>query len=91
MAAINSLTDAFVRSVEPPKSGAPAKYTDGLGMYLAVAPSGARSFRMDYRYAGKRKTMSFGAYPEVGLADARRRRDAARRVLDGGADPMAER
>jgi hypothetical protein len=46
---------------------------------------------MDYRFVGKRLTMSFGAYPEIGLAEARDGRDAARKQLANGPNPLAER
>jgi len=56
-----------------------------------VQPSGAKLWRWDYRYAAKRKTMSFGPYPEVGLAAARDACIDARRILRTGDDPMEMR
>ena len=46
---------------------------------------------MDYRYAGKRKTLSFGAYPAVSLKDARRKRDRAKELLANDIDPGAQK
>jgi len=48
-------------------------------------------WRYKYRYIGKQKRISLGRYPGVGLAEARRRRDDARRMLESGSDPLAER
>lgn len=86
-----ALTDTFVRQVK--HSGRPAgdKYTDGAGMYLLVKAAG-RYWRQDYAFAGKRKTLALGVYPEVSLAKARQRRDRARELLADGIDPgMAKR
>lgn len=60
------------------------KLTDGEGLYLTVMPNGSRYWRMNYRHLGKQKTLSFGVWPEVGLADAREQRDAARRLMARG-------
>ncbi|MFD0849639.1 tyrosine-type recombinase/integrase [Sphingosinicella sp.] len=65
----------------------PFKLTDGDGLYLLVLPSGGRYWRMNYRYLGKQKTLALGVWPGTGLAEARERRDAARKVLADGNDP----
>lgn len=65
------------------------KLTDGEGLYLLVRPNGSKLWRMKYRYAGKEKLLSFGAYPAVSLADARLRRAKAKVVLGEGGDPGA--
>jgi integrase len=67
----------------------PQKLADGGGLYLLVQPNGAKYWRLDYRFAGKRKTLAVGVYPDVSLSDARERREAARKVLANGADPNA--
>ncbi len=69
----------------------PLKLADGGGMYLLVKPDGSRYWRLDYRFGGKRKTLALGVYPEVGLREARRRREAARAQLKSGQDPAAAR
>jgi integrase len=69
----------------------PVKLTDGSGLYLLVQPNGSRWWRFDYRFGGKRKTLGMGVYPEVGLADARARRDDTRRLLAQGVDPGVQR
>lgn len=62
------------------------KYADGDGMYLYVKTSG-KYWRLDYRFAEKRKTLALGIYPEVSLAKARKRRAEARELLAEGIDP----
>ena len=68
----------------------PYKLADSDGLYLLVTPAGARCWRMNYRHLGKQKTLAFGVWPDLGLAEAREQRDAARKVLARGDDP-AER
>ena len=68
----------------------PRKLTDEKGLYLLVNRVG-KYWRMDYRFAGKRKTMALGVFPEVSLAAARKARDQARQMLAAGADPMEAR
>lgn len=63
------------------------KLSDGGGLYLLVRASGAKLWRLNYRYLEKYRTLAFGAWPDVTLADARRRRDEARRLLAAGVDP----
>jgi integrase len=65
------------------------KLADGGGLFLLVHPNGSKYWRMDYTFAGKRKTLALGVYPDVSLAEARERREAARKALANGADPSA--
>jgi len=60
---------------------APYKLYDELGLYVQVTASGGRWWRFKYRYAGKEKLLSLGTYPDVSLAEARTRRDDARKLL----------
>ena len=71
------------------KSAKPGKHSDGDGMYLLVTVSGGKLWRYDYRFTGKRKTLSMGAYPEISLADARELVAKARKQLASGVDPSA--
>ena len=64
-----------------------ARLADGLGMYLEVTAAGGKYWRMKYRHAGKEKRLALGVYPEISLADARKRRDKARETLAAGDDP----
>ena len=81
-----ALTDTFVKNVK--HSGAPAgdKVTDGQGLHLLVKAAG-KYWRLSYRFLGKQKTLALGVYPEVSLAQARQRRDQARKLLAEGTDP----
>ena len=79
------LTDTAIRKTKP--SDTQKKLADGGGMYLLIKPDDGRYWRMDYRYDGKRKTLALGVYPTVTLADARQRREDARRLLANGVDP----
>lgn len=64
---------------------------DGGGLYLEVAPSGGKWWRLKYRHSGKEKRLSLGTYPDTSLADARAKRDEARKLLAAGIDPGAHR
>ncbi len=64
-----------------------ARLADGLGMYLEVTAAGGKYWRMKYRHAGKEKRLALGVYPEVTLADARKRHDKARDALAAREDP----
>src|ERR1035438_7127982 len=79
------LTDTKIRGIKPEPG--PVKISDGGGLHLLVAPTGSKLWKCSYRFAGKQKTLSFGAYPEVGLADARLRREEAKGKLRQGIDP----
>jgi integrase len=85
-----ALTDTFVRGVKHKGSPIGERYADGGGLYLRVKAAG-RYWRLDYRRDGKPNTIGLGVYPEVTLAEARRRRDKARGELAHGVDPSAAR
>ena len=67
----------------------PYKLGDFDGLSLHVQPSGSKWWRFRYRFLGKEKMLSLGTYPEVGLLEARQRRDAARKLVASGIDPAA--
>ncbi|MDX1299597.1 MAG: tyrosine-type recombinase/integrase [Pseudomonas sp.] len=67
------------------------RLADSNGLCLEVAPTGSKLWRYRYRFNGKAKMLSLGAYPAVPLATARRKRDDARLLLDEGTDPGVER
>lgn len=77
-----------INDVKSAKAGSKArKLTDERGLYLLITPAGNRWWRFDYRFDGKRKTLSMGVYPEVSLKEARKRRDLARVQLSNKIDP----
>lgn len=79
------LSDAKCRSEKPGEKQ--RKLSDGGGLYLLVLPSGGKSWRLGYRFGGKQKALALGQYPAISLADARTKRDNAKRMLAAGADP----
>jgi integrase len=83
------LTDVHCRNAR--SRDVPYKLADGHGLYLYVAANGSRLWRMDYAFDGKRKTLSLGAYPIVGLSDVRIAHEAARKQLAKGRDPGVEK
>lgn len=82
------LTDTTIRNAKPKEKQ--YKLFDEKGLYLLVKKAG-KYFRFDYRYAGKRKTLALGVYPGVKLADARKKRDEARKLLQNDVDPAQYR
>jgi len=91
------LTNAAVRAAKPGvtpdgrQTDKPYKLADGGGLYLEVAPSGGKWWRLKYRFGGKEKRLALGVYDKVTLADARKRRDEARDLLAQGIDPGEHR
>ncbi|MFC1885392.1 tyrosine-type recombinase/integrase, partial [Thermodesulfobacteriota bacterium] len=83
-----ALIDVSIRNAKPKEK--PYKLYDEKGLYVLVNKTG-RYFRYDYRYAGKRKTFALGVYPDVKLAEAREKRDDARKLLQNGIDPSQRR
>ncbi len=80
-----ALTDTTVRLA---KAGdCDRKLADGKGLYLLVTATGSKLWRLKYRIGGKEKKLALGSYPEIGLKDARSRRDEARKVAQAGNDP----
>lgn len=83
------LTDVAIRAAKP--ADKPLRLFDADGLYLEVAPAGGKWWRFKYRFGGKEKRISLGVYPDVGLRDARERRDSARKLLANGVDPGVDR
>lgn len=84
-----ALSDTAVRNI---KAGLkPMKLFDGRGLYLEVAPSGGKWWRLKYRFEGKEKRLSLGVYPDVSLKAARDRREECRKLLSNGVDPSESR
>jgi len=84
-----ALSEFAVRKAQPREKA--YKLTDSGGLYLHVQPGGSKLWRMKYRHLGKEKLLSFGPYPLVSIADARRKRDEAKRQLLDGMDPSAKK
>lgn len=72
-------------------TGKQYKLADERGMYLMVTVKGAKSWRLDYRFNGKRKTLTLGLYPDLNLKSARDKRDQARAKIADGIDPPMQK
>ncbi len=83
------LSDTAVRKLKPAEK--PLRVFDSGGLYIEVAPEGGKWWRLKFRFGGKEKRLSLGVYPDVGLKEARERRDAARKLLSEGIDPAEHR
>ena len=81
------LTDTEIRQAKPKDK----EYTlsDGGGLFLRINPNGNKTWFFNYvhPYTSKRNKISFGAYPVVSLASARKQREEARVLLIEGIDP----
>lgn len=84
-----ALTDTGVRNAKAATK--PTKLFDERGLFMIVTPTGGKWWRFKYRFDNKEKLLSLGVYPDVGLKDARERRDAARKLLADGIDPGINR
>jgi hypothetical protein len=80
-----ALSDTKIKTIKPIDK--PFKLADERGLFLLVQPSGGKLWRLKYRIDGKEKLLSFGTYPDVSLADAREKRDQARKLIAAGTDP----
>jgi len=83
------LTDTTLRNTKPEAKD--KRLNDGSGLYLLIKTNGAKWWRFDYSFEGKRKTLSLGVYPATGLADARRKAEEARTYVANGTDPSNTR
>lgn len=83
------LSEFGVRNAKPQEK--PYKLSDGGGLYLHVQPNGSKLWRLKYRFMNKEKVLSFGPYPLVGIADARGKRDEAKKLLLAGSDPAVKK
>lgn len=84
-----ALNDTLIRNARPRDKD--WKLADEKGLYLLVTKKGAKLWRLKYRHLGVERKLSLGKYPDVGLKDARRQRDEARRRLAEGGDPSRDK
>lgn len=83
------LSNLLIKNTKPKDKT--QRLSDGRGMYLEIAPSGGKWWRLKYRIDSKEKRISLGVYPDVGLAEARDKREAARKLVAAGIDPAGHR
>lgn len=81
------LTDVKVRNAKPQDK--PYKFSDSGGLFLLITSSGSKYWRLKYRFEGKEKLLAIGVYPNVSLAEAREKRDHAKKQIANGVDPSA--
>jgi Fe-S cluster assembly iron-binding protein IscA len=67
------------------------KLSDGQSLYLVVKTNGTKFFRYDFTFEKKRKSMSFGIYPDISLAEARSLKDKAKELLKQNINPIVEK
>ena len=84
-----ALTDAAIRAAKP--TAAQFKLFDEGGLFVIVRPSGGKLWRLKYRHLGKEQQLTIGRYPDVGLKEARERRDEARKIIASGGNPGFEK
>lgn len=80
---MGGLTAKAVEAARPQERA--YKLADGVGLYLFVSPAGGKSWRANYQRAGKQATRTYGRWPDVSLADARRAHAAARDAAEAQA------
>lgn len=78
------LTDTAARNAKPKDKS--YKLSDSGGLYLLVK-SAVKYWRMDYRFAGERKTLAIGVYPKISFINARKKQDDAKKLLAEDVDP----
>ena len=83
------LSDLKVRTAKPQQRL--KKLSDGGGLQLWIMPNGSKLWRVAYRMGGKQKLLALGAYPQLGLAEARVQCGSARQLLIDGKDPVQEK
>ncbi|MBJ2108480.1 tyrosine-type recombinase/integrase [Proteus terrae] len=83
------LTDIQIRKANPKEK--PYTLNDGNGLSLLIEPNGSKGWRFRYRFAGKPKMISLGVYGQVTLAEARKKRDEAKKQLAENINPSDAR
>ena len=84
-----ALTDTGIKNAKP--GAKPAKLFDGGGLFLLIAPTGGKLWRLKYRFWGREKTFALGSYPQISLKHARERRDDARKLLANEVEPQRDK
>lgn len=84
-----ALTELAIKSLKPKAKA--YRVTDGGGLTLEVSPAGGKLWRWRYYYQGKEQMLALGKYPALTLAEARKKRDEARSLLDSGKHPTREK
>lgn len=83
------LTNIACQKAQPDQK--PYKMFDSGGLYLEVMPNGSKYWRLKYRYFGKENRLAIGVYPRISLAEARERREQAKKALDNNVNPSVSK
>ncbi|MGA2495778.1 MAG: Arm DNA-binding domain-containing protein [Roseiarcus sp.] len=84
-----ALTNLAIDNAKPAAKA--FKLADGGGLFLVIQPNGSKFWRLRYFFLGKERTLSIGPYPIVSLADARQKREQAKRQIIAGTDPSVQK
>ena len=86
------LNEKALRDAEP-KPGVSYQVfdTEVIGFAARIQASGARTFTIDYRHAGRQRRMTIGRWPDWSVTAARERAKELRRAIDEGLDPLSTR
>ena len=79
-------TDIQIKSLKPKDK--PYQVREGKGFGIRVFPSGEKTFFFAYKFHGRQRMLTLASYPELKLADARKKFRAARELLAKGTDPL---
>uniref|UniRef100_UPI0040474FC7 tyrosine-type recombinase/integrase n=1 Tax=Aliarcobacter sp. TaxID=2321116 RepID=UPI0040474FC7 len=83
------LSDTEIKTSKPKDKD--YKLSDGQGLYIVIKTNGTKMWRFDYKFNDKRKSMSFGTYPNISLKEAREKREETKSLLNKKIDPIAEK
>jgi len=84
-----ALSEFAVRKAKPRHK--PYKLSDGGGLFLHIQPNGSKLWRLKYRFGGKEKLLSYGPYPQITIAGARKKREESKNLLSEGGDPAVQK
>ena len=86
---VKPLSDKEIKAAKPKEKE--YKLSDGQSLYLLIKPNGTKFFRFDFKFENKRKSMSFGIYPNVSLSEARKLRDSTKELLKQNINPILKK
>ena len=81
----SKITDTLIKQAVP--KAKPYKLAAGGALYIHVSPNAGKHWRMKYRFMGKEKTFTIGAYPDISIKQAIQARNEAKALLAEGIDP----
>ena len=87
--AIVPLTATQIKNIKPKEKD--YKIFDGGGLFLLVAKTGGKRWRLKYRFSGKEKVLALGTYPDISLKEAREKREYYRNLVTNNIDPSDQR